>query len=156
VGESFVHELVDGLVSCKADDLTIDGGQIKTLSGGDHAVENGWRRQLNLRQFGTVVLVHSDESGAAFAPCSPLTHRLMLPSPRLNGIGTQDETDFGAQWLACMDLHIERSRQRRRRLRPFEEGRSRWLIVLRKTLSFSISSRFIPALADSVFRLVRQ
>ena len=36
-------------------------------------------------------------------------------------------------------------------LRPFEEGRSRWLIVLRKTLSFSIPSRFIPALSGFVF-----
>jgi hypothetical protein len=46
----------------------------------------------------------------------------VLPSPRLNVIGTRNETDFGAQWLACMKLPVERSRQQRYRLRPFEEG----------------------------------
>ena len=88
---------------------------------------------------------------AAPSPCSPLSHGLMLPSPYLNRIGTRNDTDFGAQWLACTDLHIERSRQRCCHPRPFEEGRSRWLIVLRKTLSFSIPSRLIPALSDWVF-----
>ncbi len=91
---------------------------------------------------------------AAFDSCLPITHGSMLPSPHLNGIGTRKDTDFGAQWLACMDLHIERSRQRH--LRPFEEGRSRWLIVLRKTLSFSIPSRFIPALSGLVFGVQAQ
>ena len=86
---------------------------------------------------------------AASSPCLPLAHESVLPSPCLNRIGTRNDTDFGAQWLACMDLHIERSGQRL--LRPFEEGRSRWLIVLRKTLSFSIPSRFIPALSGWVF-----
>jgi hypothetical protein len=88
---------------------------------------------------------------AAFAPCSPVTNGLMLPSPCLNRIGTRNDTDFGAQWLACTNLLFERSRQRRYRIRPSEEGRSRWLIVLRKTLSFSIPSRFNPALSSLVF-----
>ena len=85
---------------------------------------------------------------AAPSPCSPLSHGLMLPSPYLNRIGTRNDTDFGAQWLACTDLHIGRSRRVCYHRRPSEEGRSRWLIVLRKTLSFSIPSRFIPALSD--------
>jgi hypothetical protein len=74
----------------------------------------------------------------------------MLPSPYLNRIGTRKDTDFGAQWLACKDLHIGRSRQKCYHFRPSEEGRSRWLNVLRKTLSFSIPSRFIPALSGLV------
>ena len=92
---------------------------------------------------------------AAFAPCSPITHDLMLPSPYLNRIGTRNDTDFGAQWLACTNLHFERSRQKCCHLRPSEEGRSRWLIVLRKTLSFSIPSRFSPALSGLVFSFCR-
>ncbi len=43
------------------------------------------------------------------------------------------------------------SRQKCYHFRPSEEGRSRWLIVLRKTLSFFIPSRFIPALSALVF-----
>jgi hypothetical protein len=87
----------------------------------------------------------SSAGSAAFAPHSPMTRGLILPSPYLNRIGTRNDTDFGAQWLACTDLHIERSRQKCCHLCPFEEGRSRWLVVLRKPLSFSIPSRFIPA-----------
>ncbi len=80
----------------------------------------------------------------------------MLPSPYLNRIGTRKDTDFGAQWLACKDLHIGRSRQKCYHFRPSEEGRSRWLNVLRKTLSFSIPSRFIPALSGLVFGVQAQ
>ena len=39
------------LVSSKTHDLAIDGGQIETFSGSDHAVENGRRRQFGRRQF---------------------------------------------------------------------------------------------------------
>lgn len=37
------------LLSSKTKDLTIDSGQIETLSGGNHAVEHGRRRQFSLR-----------------------------------------------------------------------------------------------------------
>ena len=88
---------------------------------------------------------------AASSPRLPVSHGLVLPSPCLNRIGTRKGTDFGVQWLACTDLHFERSGRRCCHLRPSEEGRSRWLIVLRKTLSFSIPSRFNPALSGLVF-----
>ena len=90
---------------------------------------------------------------AAPASCSPIMHDFVVPSPCLNGIGTRNETVFGAQWLACIDLRFGRSRQKRYRFRPSEEGRSQWLIVLRKTLSFSIPNRFIPAHSDPVYGL---
>jgi len=48
-------------------------------------------------------------------------------------------------------LLVGRSGQMCHHKRPSEEGRSRWLIVLRKTLSFSIPSGFIPALSDAGF-----
>lgn len=91
---------------------------------------------------------------AASSSCSPVAHDLVLPSPCLNRIGTRLGTArfndyWGAQWLACTDLHIGRSERMCHHKRPSEEGRSRRLIVLRKTLSFSIPSRFIPALADA-------
>ena len=88
---------------------------------------------------------------AASSSYSPIAHESVLPSPCLNRIGTRLGTDFGAQWLACTDLHFGRSRRMCHHKRPSEEGRSRWLIVLRKTLSFSIPSRFIPALSGLVF-----
>lgn len=69
--------------------------------------------------------------------------------PYQNLIGTRKDIDFGAPWPACLDLHTERLRQRH--LRPFEECRSRWLIVLHKTLSLSIPTQFIPALLGFVF-----
>ena len=43
--------IATALIPSKTDDLAIDGGQIETLSGGNHAVENGRRRQFGLRQF---------------------------------------------------------------------------------------------------------
>ena len=87
---------------------------------------------------------------AASSSCSPVAHEPVLPSPCLNRIGTRLGTDFGVQWLACTDLPIGRSRRICHHKRPSEEGRSRWLVVLRKTLSFSIPSRFIPALSGLV------
>ena len=88
---------------------------------------------------------------AASSSCLPITHESVLPSPNLNRIGTRKGTDFGAQWLACMDLLHGRSRQTCCHNRPSAEGRNRWLIVFRKTLSFSIPSRFIPALSGWFF-----
>ncbi len=52
--------------------------------------------------------MHQVFDSAASSPCLPLTHESVLPSPYLNRIGTRNDTDFGAQWLACMDLHVER------------------------------------------------
>jgi hypothetical protein len=93
---------------------------------------------------------------AASSSCSPTAHESVLPSSYLNRIGTRLGTAsfndyWGAQWLACTNLHFERSRQRCCHLRPSEEGRSRWLVVLRKKLSFSIPRRFIPAHSGLVF-----
>ena len=90
---------------------------------------------------------------AASSSCSPLTHESVLPSPCLNRIGTRLGTarinkHWGVQWLACTDLRFGRSGRMCHHKRPSEEGRSRWLIVLRRTLSFSTPSRFIPALSD--------
>lgn len=88
---------------------------------------------------------------AASWSCSPIADDRVLPTPRLNRIDTRLGTDFGAQWLACTDLHFGRSERMCRHKRPSEEGRSRWLVVLRTTLSFSIPSRFSPALLDMGF-----
>ena len=49
----------------------------------------------------------------AFASYLPIAHDVMLPSPYQNGIGTRNDTVFGAQWLAGMNLRFGRSRQKR-------------------------------------------
>jgi len=47
-----------------------------------------------------------------------------------------------------------RSRQFRYRNRPSDEGRSKWLTLLRKKLSFSVPNRFIPAHPDTFMTLI--
>ena len=57
-----------------------------------------------------------------------------------------EKGDFGAQWLACLYL-LPMLHPRCYHRQRTAQGRSDWLGLLRKTLSFSTPSRFIPALS---------
>ena len=65
------------------------------------------------------------------------------------GIPAHDTFGRVFRILDTEQIFDERSRQFRYRNRPSEEGRSKWLTLLRKKLSFSIPNRFIPAHLDT-------
>ena len=61
------------------------------------------------------------------------------------GSAPRISVNFGAPWLACAFHPTGRFDERRYRLPPSVGGRSDWLTLLRRTLSFPIPNRFIPA-----------
>jgi hypothetical protein len=91
-----------------------------------------------------------------FHACSGSSTPPQTPAPHLSGVGVvafsrieQDRPakvfDFGVRWLACVFHPTGRFDESRYRLPPSVGGRSDWLRLLRRTLSFPIPNRFIPA-----------
>jgi len=91
-----------------------------------------------------------------FHACSGSSTPPQTPTPCLGGVGVvafslieQDRpakvNDFGAPWLACAFHPNGRFDESRYRPPPSVGGRSDWLSLLRRTLSFPIPNRFIPA-----------
>jgi hypothetical protein len=91
-----------------------------------------------------------------FHACSGSSTPPQTPAPHRSGVGVvafsileQDRPaklrDFGAPWLACAFHPTGRLDESRYRPPPSVGGRSDRLSLLRRTLSFPISNRFIPA-----------
>jgi hypothetical protein len=80
-------------------------------------------------------------------PTLPVAVCLMLPSNPLYGVGTREKLDFGVQ-CPGLDVPLPLLHPRSYHRQRTTQGQRIWLGFHCKTLSFSTSNRFIPALSE--------